>query len=56
MTPYDPQQAAASDPDYHHGYVHSNANSLSYADTLAPQPQRPRADFTQVSLITFTLS
>lgn len=41
------QQSVGADPNY--GYVTSNANSLAYADPIAPQPQRPRADFTQVS-------
>lgn len=39
--------ASAGDPDY--SYVQSNANSLAYSEPVAPQPQRPRADFTQVS-------
>jgi hypothetical protein len=38
---------SGGDPNY--GYVQSNANSLVYSEPVAPQPQRPRADFTQVS-------
>lgn len=41
------EQPSGGNHDY--GYVQSNANSLAYAEPIAPQPQRPRADFTQVS-------
>lgn len=38
----------ATGGDAAYSYVQSNANSLAYSEPVAPQPQRPRADFTQV--------
>lgn len=42
-------QSPGGDPDY--AYVQSNATSLAYSEPVAPQPQRPSADFTQVCML-----